>query len=320
MRRTAALVAAAGLLIALAGCASDPATASCTSPYPSGAASDTVTASGTFGGSTTTASFPTPLVAPKPQVSVLTQGSGDVVHEGDYVQLVLTTFDAKTGQAGTPQTGIAEASSTNALGELLECQSVGSRVAAVGALEGQATTVFVMDVQKVIQGKADGTPTLPQAGIPEVVTAPDGTPGITVSNLAIPTVITSATTKAGHGATVKTGNEVLVKYTVFSWEKVADANGTLTGKATVASTSWGSGGTGPAQYSVAPYQAQASGSTSLATLPPGTEKALTGQKVGSQVIVIVPPKDSYASGQATDSVAEGATRVYVFDILETQAQ
>jgi peptidylprolyl isomerase len=48
---------------------------------------------------------------------------------------------------------------------------------------------------------------------------------------------------------------------------------------------------------------------------PGFAKALIGQRVGSQVIAVIPPKDGYPTGQAPTTVPDGSTMVFVFDIL-----
>ncbi|WP_284255574.1 FKBP-type peptidyl-prolyl cis-trans isomerase [Pseudolysinimonas kribbensis] len=53
---------------------------------------------------------------------------------------------------------------------------------------------------------------------------------------------------------------------------------------------------------------------------PGFAKALVGQKVGSQVIVMIPPADGYGSGGSPEVGIKGTdTLVFVIDILAVAA-
>jgi peptidylprolyl isomerase len=51
---------------------------------------------------------------------------------------------------------------------------------------------------------------------------------------------------------------------------------------------------------------------------PGFTKALVGQKVGSQVIAIIPPADGYGDKGQGDDIGGTDTIVFVVDILGTQ--
>ena len=57
----------------------------------------------------------------------------------------------------------------------------------------------------------------------------------------------------------------------------------------------------------------------LASLVPGLQKGLVGQKVGSRVLVVVPPAEGYPQGNATPKVDPGDTLVFVVDVLFTSA-
>ncbi|MGO1630249.1 MAG: FKBP-type peptidyl-prolyl cis-trans isomerase, partial [Microbacterium sp.] len=52
----------------------------------------------------------------------------------------------------------------------------------------------------------------------------------------------------------------------------------------------------------------------MANLIPGFTQGLTGQTVGSQVLIVVPPELGYGD-QASGAVPAGATLVFVVDIL-----
>ena len=48
-------------------------------------------------------------------------------------------------------------------------------------------------------------------------------------------------------------------------------------------------------------------------------KGLTGQTVGSRVLLVIPPADGYPDGNPTPSVAPDETLVMVVDLLFTQS-
>jgi peptidylprolyl isomerase len=47
----------------------------------------------------------------------------------------------------------------------------------------------------------------------------------------------------------------------------------------------------------------------------GVQKALTGQKMGSRVLVVVPPADGLGSSATSEGIGANDTLVYVIDIL-----
>ncbi|MDM4764016.1 hypothetical protein QT381_13455 [Galbitalea sp. SE-J8] len=304
MRSIAALTAAAVVAISLTACSSAGSAGDCT-PTASGAASSTITATGDFGGTSTTAEYPTPLLSKRVQVSVLAKGTGAIVEPGDYADFVATQYDSTTGAVTYPaQKARFGASDASDLNRIFECVTVGSRLAAVvptgETAKDPSTAVLVIDVLDRIPGRATGRDELPVNGLPAVVTAPNGTPGITVPSAPAPTTVRSAVLKQGDGATVKRDATVVLHYSEFTWDQPAHEVG----------SSWTAAA--PSSYAAKDFD-----SSDGSGLWPGTEKAIVGQQVGSQVIVVVPPKDSYAS-DAPDSVAEGSTRIYVIDILGIQ--
>jgi peptidylprolyl isomerase len=57
----------------------------------------------------------------------------------------------------------------------------------------------------------------------------------------------------------------------------------------------------------------------LSGLVPGLVKGLTGQTVGSRVLLVIPPAQAYPDGNATPSIAPNETLVMVVDLLFTTA-
>jgi peptidylprolyl isomerase len=152
--------------------------------------------------------------------------------------------------------------------------------------------VFVFDVLKAFLPRALGDEKALPAGFPSVsiVRAANGAPGITIPKSAAPTNLQIATVIEGRGEAVKMGQTVTLHYSGFLWD----------GK-TQFDSSWEKGQ--PAQFKLAE-----------GSLIKGFLKAVEGQKIGSQVVAVIPPADGYGD---TDqgSIPAGSTLVFVIDIL-----
>lgn len=330
MRRSTAImtaVAAAALVASvLAGCApsgrgpgNQP--AGCTPALPSGDASSIVKATGAVG-SSPRATFPTPIVATSDQVTVLKAGRGMVAAPGSQVDLDVTVYDGKTGKSvaasaydgslravagrGIPAQGGPLNRST--LATALVCAQAGSRLALAttekrlnAGLTGATSVIAVIDVVHVYLGKADGANQLPKDGMPDVITAVDGQPGIVLQELDKPRSARSELVKAGGGAVVKKGDKAVLLFTGWTWPA---ANGD---KPTVISAldTWSSGAA-----STLPL-------TTSSGLPAKAVDALVGQRVGSQVLVVLPPKDGFGANPP-QGVTATDTVILVFDILGVQ--
>ncbi|HEY4225892.1 MAG TPA: FKBP-type peptidyl-prolyl cis-trans isomerase [Pseudolysinimonas sp.] len=333
MRKTPALLAAVVFAVvagSLVGCSAN-ASAGCTPIYHSGDASSLVKVSGAVK-KEATATFPTPLIATASgsQVSQNDAGKGSPIQQGEQVDFEYTVFSGKTGEelgssgfgasgATTPRvaaelTNSGEQKSTS-LNKSLICRTTGERYTLVstakdafgaGALTSNGiantdTLVIVIEVQDHFLGKANGVNVLPQDGMPDVITAVNGQPGIVIQELNKPTTTRVATIKAGSGPVVKKGATVHVKYSGFIWPATGatlaqpwdDATWTNNQAADFTITSTANGG----------------------GLPPGMVKALVGAKVGSQVLVVFPPKDGFPSASEPTGVTAKDTVIMVIDVL-----
>jgi FKBP-type peptidyl-prolyl cis-trans isomerase len=159
----------------------------------------------------------------------------------------------------------------------------------VGATD---SVVFVFDILKVFLPKALGDEKSLPADFPgvNVVRAADGTPGITIPKVAAPSDLKIATLIQGRGETVKMGQTVTLHYSGFLWN----------GK-TKFDSSWDKGQ--PVQFKLA-----------KGSLIDGFLNAVAGQKVGSQVVAVIPPKYGYGS-TAQGSIPANSTLVFVIDVL-----
>lgn len=319
-------VSAAALL--LAGCAStgaggtssttakaDGASKACTAPK-AGSISESVKVSGEKG-TEPAVSFDKPLKATGTQRSIVEKGKGSEATKGTTVDVALVAYNGTSGSKltsngfdGTASIPVTVGDSTMIPGltQAVECAPVGSRLvttstakaawggadpSSVGSLKSTDTVVFVVDILDRVPDKANGEPQKPQDGFPSVKLTSSGQPTVTIpKSLTPPTETKIEVLKAGTGDTVASGDEVTLQYQGVNWR---------TGK--VFDQSWGRG---------------------LSTLQttqvvPGFAKALVGQKVGSQVVAVIPPADGYGSaGQSQAGIKGTDTLVFVIDILKTQ--
>lgn len=314
VRKTSAVLATLSLaLVALTGCAAAPAFggAACDRAAASSEIDDIATVTGEVGETPDVELF-TPIGADKSSFSDLIVGDGPALTSPS--QSTVLEFALFSGKTGEPVAGTAfdedEAQLVSidywsqrvpAFGEALECATEGSRVLAVisaedfGAqnlagfeLEEDESVVAVFDVVKVFPSKADGAPQYNDAaGMPTVVRAADGRPGIIVPDSAPPTDLVVQTLLKGDGEKVADDDTVLVNYTGVTW---ADK--------TVFDSSWDRGAT--------PFD--------LTSLIPGFTEGLAGQTVGSQVLVVIPPELGYGE-EGSGAVPANSTLVFVVDIL-----
>ncbi|CAN5171752.1 hypothetical protein BH09ACT3_BH09ACT3_01330 [soil metagenome] len=308
MRRTVAFVASLAVLAALTACSSQPA-GGCSAALPAGDASSVVTSAGRFG-TAPRIDFPTPLYSSTSQSSVLIAGDGERVGAGQPLLIDVTILNGTDG-AELQTTSYSTTGGTlltagdpdfPAIGRGVLCATVGSRLAIVGSAEdshgGLADEtigirkddafVYVVDIKEAFAAKADGAERLPVNGLPAVSLAPDGTPGLTFSGVTAPEKLSIEVTKAGDGPKVKKDSYLLVKYSTFAWGQ----NPTMT------DSNWNSASASVWQI----------GSTSIA---PALSTALTGKRVGSQVLIAAPADVAGTANGGTPSTP----LVFVVDIL-----
>lgn len=288
-----------------------------TAPDPeatAGASSDLIEVGGDFGDEPRV-DFPTPVSPSETQCTEVIEGEGARLVEGQQALVGLAVYNGSTGEE-LQVTGFGEeepvpvllgASTLPGLRKGLSCAREGSRVAVVVppadafgdegnaqlGLEPEDSLVVVLDVQRAFLRKADGALQLTRDGFPAVVTAPDGRPGITVPDTEPFETTEVEVLKAGSGEVVEDGDQVVVHYTGVLWSDNE-----------VFDSTWENGG--PTAFVVSEGEG--------AEVIPGFSKALIGQKVGSQVGVVVAPEDGY--GEAGSGAIPGdATLFFVIDIL-----
>lgn len=265
----------------------------CSAAAPSGAASEAVTVDGEIG-QQPTAAFTSPLDIPAAQRTVLVEGEGDPVADGEFVRYALTAYSADTG-ALLGAVGYNEGellpqaiSPSNPLGTILGCATPGTRVVATfPKTDSTNAEVYVVDLLGVTPQSAWGEPQAPVDGMPTVTLDDDGMPSVEIPDADAPSDLQIAVLKKGDGPAVADGGTALVQYYGVSWDTKENFD-----------SSW-------KRAAPVPFATNA--------VYEGFGKALVGQSVGSQVLVVMPPEMGDLNGDL-----KGQTLVFVIDILATQ--
>jgi peptidylprolyl isomerase len=253
------------------------------------------------------------------QVHQLISGHGTVVAKGDVVVADLTAYtwsgaaSKKISQLSTGQPEPLTVGSTiSGLDKSLEGSRAGSRLlitippkdgfgssgnSQLG-VSGKDTLVFVVDVLGAYQktAGAHGTPEVVNGtGLPTVGTSSPGTaPPVHIPQTRPPAALQSQTLIQGAGPTVKKGQLLVAQYEGVIWR---------TGK--VFDSTWKNGV--PAGFPIGSGQ-----------VIKGWDNGLVGARVGSRVLLVVPPADGYGKqGSATAGIKGTDTLVFVVDILGT---
>lgn len=313
VRKTAAALITLGLAsVALAGCTSAPAFdgAACVAPS-SGDLARVATVTGDLG-TEPEVGLRTPMKESSLTVDKAIVGKGQAVSAGDQLlsidvalysgttgeRLVATEFNGDTTRLSNVNSWDSQ---VPGIAKALTCATEGSRLLAgipaddLGAQTAQGLgvdkdeTVFaVIDVLKVYLPHAEGALQYNDAlGLPTVVRAPDGRPGIIVPDAKAPTELVAQTLIKGDGEKVTGDAPIRVHYTGVTWAE-----------RTVFDSTWGSN---PTKFD-------------LAQVIPGFAEGLKGQTVGSQVLLVIPPEKGYGS-QAQGAIPADSTLVFVVDIL-----
>lgn len=306
----AALTLSLGLaLTACAGGSGDdpsPTSSSTSTANPADAAAlAKVEVEGELGSKPTITLPETPFEVSALTVRVVDEGDGDVIEEGQTLSIETTAVSGADGSelgdtySTAPEKIVADENLLPELHDALVGQKVGVRIlfAIPGATGADATAAPVTNVVvgEVVEAKdtpkpldgPEGEAVTPPAGLPTVTLDADGKPSITPIADPAPTELVVQPLIKGTGAEVTADQTLTVNYTGWLWD------------GTQFDSSWDSGE--PVQFA-------------LSGVIPGWTQGLTGQTVGSQVLLVIPPDLGYGD-QASESIPAGSTLIFVVDIL-----
>ncbi len=313
LRRMAPLALLAASALILTGCAagsdsdseatSKPAADECTT-YTSGDESESVKVSGDFG-KEVTAEFTTPFEATELQRTIVDEGDGDVTAAGDSVDLRINVFKGTTGEPAIAEDATFTAGDPQIFPAFLagiDCVPVGSRVVTTipaADLFGEAgseglgiaaneSVVVVTDVSKIVppltaEEWTENPPTVTFNGDePPVLTLPEGEPR---TELLVDVI------EEGDGAVIKKGDTVTTNYQ---------------------GTNWNTGEIFDQSYGKEPLVLPTS------SVVEGFGTALVGQKVGTKLVVSIPPEYGYGVEGSSEHELAGQTLVFVIEILDVE--
>ena len=259
-----------------------------------------------------------PLDVTRTESEVLTEGDGATIAEDDLVSLQAVLVNGTDGEvvantrenSGAVGLDLSQADLFQAFKTQIPGNKVGSRLViastpqdAYGDTGNESLgitkddpVVFVVDLQKATQvlDEAQGTAVEPKEGLP-TVTMNEGEP----ATIEIPegekapkkTVVQPLI--EGEGAEVEEGQTVRVAYTGALWR-----NGEV----------FDSSANRPEQ----PWFEFPIGAGQVIK---GWDESLLGQKVGSRVLLVIPPADGYGDQGQGETIKGDDTLVFVVDIL-----
>jgi peptidylprolyl isomerase len=303
-------------LLALAACGSDDGGSTDTATATGDPATlDSVTVEGADG-EAPKLSFATPFTVDETAAKVLTDGTGETLEEGAQVVFDLVAVNGRDGKeflsshGSTSQSILLDDDSLPALVKGLVGTTVGSRVLIAAApddawgprggiveagIEADDTTIFLVDVREVRHPleRATGTEVEQVDGLPEVSLDDNGKPSIEVPDSDPPAELVVQPLIEGDGAEVQSGQQISVHYTGLLWSSGEQFD-----------SSWDSGL--PAAFQIG-----------AGRVIDGWDQGLVGQKIGSQVLLVIPPELGYGSNGNPDAGISGTdTLIFVVDILD----
>jgi peptidylprolyl isomerase len=259
--------------------------------------------------------FPHPFAVEQTVTEVIVEGDGDAVTAGASVGFHYVALNGRDGEVffssyeSDPVRITADPASTvRGVVTALLAGKVGSRVvAAIAPADGfgdaasdagvtaEDTVVFVVDILDVRHPltRAEGTPVAPVAGLPTVTLGDDGQPTIAIPDGEPPADLVVQPLIEGTGAVVESGQTISAHYTGIVWATNTQFD-----------SSWDRGA--PADFPIG-----------VGGVIDGWDTGLVGQKIGSQVLLVIPPDQGYGSaGNAGAGISGTDTLVFVVDILD----
>jgi peptidylprolyl isomerase len=319
MRRFLAIIALPLLAcLVIAGCGSSkPAPASTPTATATANSNASVTVAGAFG-TTPVVSIPKLKADNKLTVKTIIQGTGATLTKSESLaaNFVLYFWDgtssALKANTYTSNPTVIGGTMLPGLESALIGKKVGSRILAVVppadgygtsgnsqlGITGHTTLVFVIDLIKSYSNAASASGAQESNGggsLPTVSARPGNAPMVTIPAATPPATLVTTTLIKGPGPKVVKGQYVIAQYAGYIWrtKKVFDS-------------SWSSGSPFGFVIGATPEQ-----------VITGWDNGLTGQTVGSRVMLVIPPKEAYGSSGASQAGITGTdTLVFVVDIID----
>jgi peptidylprolyl isomerase len=242
------------------------------------------------------------------EIVVQEEGTGDTIEVGQRVTFQWIDYDGLTGDlvysSWDNQAQNITAQDTSVATDPLSGYLVGHKVGVkliIGVTQRPEDSELSTDIVGVevtgtytVPSRAEGEaiplddPTLPQVTLDEAT----GQPSITVVDSDPPTDLVVKTLIQGSGTEVKKDQTITIHYTGWLWTGGDPFD-----------SSWTTGS--PATFTL-----------SDGYLITGWLEGLPGQKVGSQVMLVIPPDKGYGEEGSGDTIPGNSTLIFVVDILD----
>ena len=257
--------------------------------------------------------FDVPATTETTEARSVKAGDGASIEEGNVITVDYTLTQGLDGTVlnSTYETGqqdnipIDQASLDPALYEVLIESAVGEEI--IFATIDQSTppdesapetanpavymAITIVAVMVPLE-KAEGTAVTPEADLPVVTLDEDGKPSVEVGDAEMPTDLMVQPLIEGDGDTLELGDSLVAHYSGWLWDGEQF------------DSSWERGA--PATF---PFV--------QGGLIDGWTEGLAGHKVGSQILLVIPPELAYGAQGSGPAVPPDSTLVFVVDLLAT---
>lgn len=234
---------------------------------------------------------------------VIKEGDGDKVEEGDILRALILTVDPETGEpmgADKPMTQLIPVNkpegdqADDPIFKIVSNAKIGSIFSVYVPMPegtGAKDQLMVVEIDGKVPTSIDGDPQELPEGFPQVTDQDEGAPKVDVTGMKKQDTTHVAVRKEGQGRTIEASDQLLVNY-----------HGVKASDGSTFDSSFGK---------------DAPASFPLDGVIKGWRDGLVGQKEGSQVVLVVPPKEGYGENKGHE--LEKETLVFVVDILYSQA-
>ena len=255
--------------------------------------------------------FKAPLKVPDNSYAILQRGNGKEVKDGERVCSHGIIYNAKTGKEvmntwdkNKPDCTLVinKKNMTKQTYAVINKKPTGTTIAlgipAKGKDDPYVMALTLLSVEKTITKATGKAVTNIPANLPKVTLDKSGAPSLDKNNYVPDGKLVSQTLIEGTGKEVSAKSTVTAHYTGWTTDK--------DGKLHQFDSSWTRGT--PADFSLD------------GQVIPGWIKGLAGKKVGSQVLLVIPPEDGYGKEDKKDAqgnviIPANSTLYFVIDIL-----
>jgi len=258
--------------------------------------SDAIEVDGEVGQVPESVTFATPLEVTGLERTVAVEGDGTAIHDGDYVTYALAVYNGETGELASAdgfdgeQVQPIQVAADQGAAQFFGCATVGSRIVmAVPGNESTPGAAYVLDILGAGEDDTWCTVTDDPSEMPAVSFDDEGVPTITIPDADAPDEVQLEVLEEGDGAVVEPGDNVTVDYTGVKWSD---------------------GSTFDSSFERGQPATFATNGVVV-----GFQRALEGQKVGSTVLVTMPPRCGYGEDPEAHELG-GETLVFVVNIIE----